>query len=72
MAVLLQYNDNDLLSLDELAIATNIRKDLLTQVLQPLVKSRILIRFRVDEGVDQYYINPSMFYFRMGWCATFY
>jgi cullin 1 len=54
MAVLLQYNNNDTLSLDELATATNVGKDLLTQVLQPLVKSRILI----SEETDQYDLNP--------------
>jgi cullin 1 len=58
MAVLLQYNNNDTLSLDELATATNVGKDLLTQVLQPLVKSRILI----SEETDQYDLNPSMFH----------
>ncbi|KAH9980008.1 Cullin family-domain-containing protein [Lactifluus volemus] len=42
------------LSLDELATATNVGKDLLTQVLQPLVKSRILI----SEETDQYDLNP--------------
>jgi cullin 1 len=55
-AVLLQYNNNDTLSLDELATATNVGKDLLTQVLQPLVKSRILI----SEETDQYDLNLSM------------
>ena len=58
MAVLLQYNNNDTLSLDELSTATNVGKDLLTQVLQPLVKSRILI----SEETDQYDLNPSMFH----------
>jgi cullin 1 len=53
-AVLLQYNNNDTLSLDELATATNVGKDLLTQVLQPLVKSRILI----NDETDQYDLNP--------------
>ena len=56
MAVLLQYNNNDTLSLDELATATNVGKELLTQVLQPLVKSRILI----SDETDQYDLNPSM------------
>ncbi|KAN0127343.1 Cullin domain containing protein [Lactarius tabidus] len=55
MAVLLQYNNNDTLSLDELATATNVGKDLLTQVLQPLVKSRILI----SEETDQFDLNPN-------------
>jgi cullin 1 len=59
MAVLLQYNNNDTLSLDELATATNVGKDLLTQVLQPLVKSRILI----SEETDQYDLNPRTSYF---------
>ena len=58
MAVLLQYNNNDTLSLDELATATNVGKDLLTQVLQPLVKSRILI----NDETDQYDLNPSASY----------
>jgi len=62
MAVLLQYNDNDTYSLDELAIATNIGKDLLTQVLQPLVKSRILI----NGGADQYDLNSCAFYSLVG------
>jgi len=54
MAVLLQYNNNDTLSLDELSTATNVGKELLTQVLQPLVKSRILI----NDETDQYDLNP--------------
>jgi cullin 1 len=54
-AVLLQYNNNDTLSPDELATTTNIGKDLFTQVLQPLVvKSRILI----NDETDQYDLNP--------------
>ena len=56
MAVLLQYNNNDTLSLDELATATNVGKGLLMQVLQPLAKSRILIN---DETDHQYDLNPS-------------
>lgn len=57
MAVLLQYNNNDSLSLDKLATAINVRKDsdLLTKVLQPLVKSRILI----NDETDQYDFNPG-------------
>ena len=56
MAVLLQYNNNDRLTLDKLATAINLRKDLdfLAQVLQPLVKSRILI----SDEVDLYDFNP--------------
>jgi cullin 1 len=55
MAVLLQYNDNDTLSLSELATATAIPKDLLLQVLALLVKAKILI----NEESDQYDLNPG-------------
>jgi len=63
MAVLLQYNDNDALSLDELATATAIGKDVLAQVLATLVTAKILI----NEKEDQYKLNPSKFfpYFRL-------
>ena len=57
MAVLLQYNNNDTLSLSELATATAIPKDLLVQVLALLVKAKIL----VNEETDQYDLNPGMF-----------
>jgi cullin 1 len=59
MAVLLQYNTNDMLSLDGLATATNVGKELLRQVLQPLVKSRILI----NDETDQYDLNLGALYF---------
>jgi Cullin family len=59
MAVLLQYNNNNMLSLDELSTATNVGKDLLMQVLQPLVKSCILI----NDETDQYDLNLSVPYF---------
>jgi len=58
MAVLLQYNDNDTLSLDELVTATAINKDVLTQVLMVLVRAKILI----NEEKDQYDLNPSKFF----------
>ena len=56
MAVLLQYNNNDRLSLDKLATAINLKKDsdLLTQVLQSLVKVHVLI----NDEADQYDFNP--------------
>ena len=54
-AVLLQYNNNDTLSLDELVAATAINKELLTQVLSLLTKAKILI----NEETDQYDLNPS-------------
>lgn len=67
MAVLLQYNDNDTLSLDELATATAISKDVLTQVLAILVKAKILI----NEEKDQYDLNPSeASFFHLDYCAT--
>jgi len=55
MAVLLQYNRNDTMSLDELVAATSITKDLLSQVLALLVKAKILI----NEETHQYDLNPS-------------
>lgn len=55
MAVLLQYNKNDTLSLDELVAATAISKDILVQVLALLVKAKVLI----NEETDQYDLNPS-------------
>jgi cullin 1 len=58
MAILLQYNNDDTLSLGEIAAVTNVGKDLLTQVLQPLVESRILI----NNETDQYDLNLSACY----------
>ncbi|KAI6147393.1 Cullin-domain-containing protein [Pisolithus tinctorius] len=55
MAVLLQYNKHDTLSLDELIAATAISKDILTQVLTLLVKAKVLI----NEESDQYDLNPN-------------
>ncbi|KAJ3485703.1 hypothetical protein NLI96_g4759 [Meripilus lineatus] len=55
MAVLLQYNNNDTMSLDELYNATNISKEILKQVLALLVKAKILI----NEETDQYDLNPN-------------
>ncbi|KIM65778.1 hypothetical protein SCLCIDRAFT_1211764 [Scleroderma citrinum Foug A] len=55
MAVLLQYNKHDTLSLDELIAATAISKDILTQVLTLLVKAKVLI----NEETDQYDLNPN-------------
>ncbi|TFK40615.1 Cullin [Crucibulum laeve] len=55
MAVLLQYNSHDTLSLRELITATSIPKELLTQVLALLVKAKLLI----NEETDQYDLNPG-------------
>ncbi|KAG8904450.1 hypothetical protein FRB99_001710 [Tulasnella sp. 403] len=55
MAVLVQYNDADTLSLDELLEATGISKEILVQVLGVLVKAKILI----NEEQDQYDLNPN-------------
>ncbi|KAF9000248.1 ubiquitin-protein ligase [Cyathus striatus] len=55
MAVLMQYNRNDTLSLDELVAATAISKEILTQVLAVLVKAKVL----VNEETDQYDLNPG-------------
>ncbi|KAJ7069869.1 Cullin [Mycena amicta] len=55
MAVLLQYNRNDTLSLAELEAATSITKDILSQVLGLLVKAKVLI----NEESEQYDLNPN-------------
>ena len=55
MAVLLQYNNQDTMSLDELVTATGVSKDYLKQVLGLLVKAKIL---HSDDN-DQYDYNPS-------------
>ena len=59
MAVLLQYNQNDKMSLDEFVAATSISKDILSQVLAALVKKKILIY----DGKKNYDLNPSKKYF---------
>ncbi|EPS98422.1 hypothetical protein FOMPIDRAFT_1024606 [Fomitopsis schrenkii] len=55
MAVLLQYNNQDTMSLDELVTATGVSKDYLKQVLGLLVKAKILI----SDDNDQYDYNPN-------------
>jgi len=55
MAVLLQYNKHDTLSLEELIAATAISRDILSQVLTLLVKAKVLI----NEETDQYDLNPN-------------
>ncbi|KAL0567834.1 ubiquitin ligase (cullin) of SCF [Marasmius crinis-equi] len=55
MAVLVQYNRNDTMSFEELFTATSIEKDHLQQVLNILVKAKIL----VNEEKDQYDLNPN-------------
>ncbi|KAJ8593849.1 Cullin-domain-containing protein [Rhizopogon salebrosus TDB-379] len=55
MAVLLQYNKHDTLSLDELIAATAISKEILSQVLTLLVKAKVLI----NEETEQYDLNPN-------------
>lgn len=55
MAVLVQFNDADTLSLQEIQAATQISEDLLKQVLASLVKPKVLI----NEETDQYDLNPS-------------
>ena len=55
MAVLLQYNQNDTMNLQELGNATAISKEILSQVLAVLVKAKILI----NDEAEQYDLNPS-------------
>ena len=55
MAVLLQYNRHDTLSLNEIQAATAISYNILSQVLSQLVKAKILI----SQKKEQYDLNPS-------------
>ena len=55
MAILLQYNDHDTLTLDELVTATAINKDELMQALATLVEAGILI----NKEKDQYDLNSG-------------
>jgi cullin 1 len=55
MAVLLQYNRHDTLSLEELNAATAISKDILSQALTLLVETKVLI----NKDTDQYCLNSS-------------
>ena len=59
MAVLVQYNKQDTISLEELVAATGIPKDLISQVLGILVKAKIL----VNDEVEQYDLNPGTIFF---------
>ncbi|KAJ6555441.1 ubiquitin-protein ligase [Mycena vulgaris] len=54
-AVLLQYNRNDTLSLQELQEATKISAEILGQVLALLVKAKVL----VNEEKEQFDLNPG-------------
>jgi len=55
MAVLVQYNKSETMSVEELGAATGIPKELLGQVLGLLVKAKVL----VCEETGQYDLNPS-------------
>lgn len=57
MAVLVQYNDYDSLTLEELVNYTGISQDILKQVLAVLTKAKILLQDKED---DPYDLNPSM------------
>ena len=62
MAVLLQYNRHDTLSIDEIQAATAISNDILSQVLGLLVKAKVLI----NEEKDQYDLNPRTLFPKLG------
>jgi cullin 1 len=59
MGVLLLYNDNDTLSLQEIVQGTGITKDMLVPVLDVLVKAKML----VCEETEQYDLNPCNYAF---------
>lgn len=55
MAILVQYNNSETLSLEELVAATGIEAGVLVPVLGILVRAKILI----NEEPEQYDLNPS-------------
>ena len=64
MAVLLQYNQHDRMSLYEFVTATGIPKDILRQVLMVLVEAKVLVADEEMGRYDSNYdLNPSMFFF---------
>ncbi|TDL24128.1 Cullin-domain-containing protein [Rickenella mellea] len=59
-AILLQFNGNDMLSLEDIHVATAQSEETLAQIMGPLVKSKILLQ----DGVDMFKLNKSMSFFR--------
>ncbi|KAJ8072146.1 ubiquitin ligase (cullin) of SCF [Marasmius tenuissimus] len=55
MAVLVQYNRNDTMSFEEIFTATSIEKEHLKQVLNILIKAKILM----SDEKEQYDLNPN-------------
>jgi cullin 1 len=55
-AILLQFNNEDTLSLEELITATELPKEEILPVLNLLCKGKVLL----DGGDHQYDLNPSM------------
>ena len=64
MAVLVQYNDSDSLSLDDLVRVTGITKDLLSPVLATLLEFKLLI----GEGKERYNLNYAFKFEKV--CST--